>query len=155
MRQSCSTPERDAFLRANWANTRLSLADLAASLNAMQGHPLAGGTTVSAMAKRLGLPSVRRPAAAAPTASQVRAESAQEAGPNLHGMSGVKGTSLTTSDGGAYLPADNGDREAAEQLFAAGMFARAVSAELKVDIGQVSCWYFAWKKRQPAGQVAA
>ena len=155
MRQSCSTPERDAFLRANWGNTRLSRADLAASLNALQGPRLAASSTVSAMAKRLGLPSIRRPAPAAPAASQVRAEAAQEAGPTLHGMSGVKGTSLTTSDGGANLPADNGDREAAEQLFAAGMFARAVAAELKVDIGQVSCWYFAWKKRQPSAQVAA
>ncbi|WP_338662602.1 hypothetical protein VQH23_20935 [Pararoseomonas sp. SCSIO 73927] len=150
MRPTCSTPERDEFLLANWSNLELSLEALAARMNAMPGPQIAGGTTVSSMRKRLGLPSNRRPAPSARRPSQVRAATVSTRGPALHGASGVKGTSLSTSESGADLPADNGDRAEAEELFESGLFARAVAAQLQVDVGLVSCWYFAWKKRRPA-----
>ncbi|MBP0492851.1 hypothetical protein [Roseomonas indoligenes] len=150
MRLTCSTTARDEFLKANWSNPELTLGDLADRMNAMVGPPIAGGTTVNSMRKRLGLPACRRLAPSAPRPSQIRAEVAAAPGPSLHGVKGVQGTSLATPDGGAYLPADNGDRTKAEELFAEGMFTRAVAATLQVDVGLVSCWYFAWKKRQPA-----
>ena len=153
-RPSASTPERDALLGQLWKDPAVTTASIVSQMNALPGPAIAGPTTLGSMAERLGL---GRGRAVRPSAGPARQSLRSSAAAGLHGLSGVRGSSLLTAAGGAGLPAKNTDQEDAERLFASGMRPRQVARELMLEdrLGDVSNWFFAWQRTQPSDQRAA